>query len=275
MTVYTSIDINAAIGHTLHLLSLITRYLALSLPFTPSYPALSFVGRPGIRPNLPFVATTKYREKNMLWMSSTAYVGKLRGEGIGSVSSKSINKHRLFLASYALLAHSIAYLAFSQGVEVGMGEPGGSSSEEMTHSDTIGASMVLIDGPAMAHTIRPMLPAPPIPPFAVQPKRPPDTDLNDPFQSPSPESPQTRSYYSSGIEPTHTLELLAALAAARHLGSRSHEPGTQGFAPHMAFSLEPGRIVEGVLRAETAKWGGKPDAGSDMEGLSEGWDVVE
>jgi hypothetical protein len=80
--------INAALQHTCHLLDLLTRYLFIALPFDP--------GR-RILPNLPFVRTTKYRDKNYLTLSR--------------------KNQRNFFASYALLAHSVAYLAWMQGVQ--------------------------------------------------------------------------------------------------------------------------------------------------------------
>jgi len=60
-----------------------------------------------IRANLPFLNTTKYRDKVVLWMSSTVTKRDLR----------STQKHRQFLTAFGLFAHSIAYLAWSQGVD--------------------------------------------------------------------------------------------------------------------------------------------------------------
>jgi hypothetical protein len=75
--------------HTSHLLSLLTRYLYIALPFEPNATKLL--------PNLPFVGTTKFRDKNALSLT---------------------RKHqRAFYTSYALLSHSVAYLAWTQGVE--------------------------------------------------------------------------------------------------------------------------------------------------------------
>lgn len=85
--------------HTIHLVSLVTRYLSVALPF---YIPTLHVGRPVIKPNLPLVGTTRFRDKNVLWMSSK--------------SKTSRNKYKQFLTSFGLLAHSVAYLAYTQGV---------------------------------------------------------------------------------------------------------------------------------------------------------------
>lgn len=87
--VQNAVRINAALLHTCHLLSLLTRYLFVALPFDPNGAK--------ILPNLPFVGTTKFRDKNTLTLT---------------------RKHqRAFYTSYALLSHSVAYLAWTQGVE--------------------------------------------------------------------------------------------------------------------------------------------------------------
>lgn len=114
-----SLHINAIVLHIIHLLSLMTRYLSISIPFTPSFSEREHVGRPHMVANLPFLSTTKWREKHLLWMSSKAYISK---KHIGSkpekaqIVLKSYKKHKLFLESFALLCHSVAYLAFTQGV---------------------------------------------------------------------------------------------------------------------------------------------------------------
>lgn len=89
--VQNAIRINASLLHTCHILDLFTRYLFIALPFEPSG------GR--IKSNLPFVASTKFRDKNTLTLT---------------------RKHqRAFYTSYALLLHSVAYLAWTQGIEEG------------------------------------------------------------------------------------------------------------------------------------------------------------
>ncbi len=98
---HSSATLNAALSHTVHLLSLLTSYLSLTLPYIPTYPTLPHVGRPSLRANAPLVATTKFRDKHILWMSSKTTPSKLIQ----------------FLTSYALLCHSVAYLAWTQGVE--------------------------------------------------------------------------------------------------------------------------------------------------------------
>jgi hypothetical protein len=109
------IDVNAALAHLVHLLSLVTRYLSITLPFIPTYPRQHHVGRPIIRANLPFLNTTKYRDKLTLWMSSTA--------SKSTRDARAAQKHRQFLIAYGLLCHSVAYLAWTQGVEgVGVGD---------------------------------------------------------------------------------------------------------------------------------------------------------
>ncbi len=98
---YTSVSINAALLHVIHLLSLIISYLSIALPYTPTFPTLAHIGRPTLRANVPFVPTTKYRDKHVLWMSS----------------KRNASKHAQFLTAYGLLSYSVAYLAWSQGVE--------------------------------------------------------------------------------------------------------------------------------------------------------------
>ncbi|RXK35678.1 hypothetical protein M231_07051 [Tremella mesenterica] len=128
---YPSSVINAALVHTVHLLSLLTSYLSIALPYIPTT-SKPHLGRPVMKPNLPFVATTKYRDRNVLWMSSTAH--KID-------SSKALAKHHNFLTAFALLAHSVAYLAWSQGVE-GIGvSPGIVDSDD---DETPASSAILI-----------------------------------------------------------------------------------------------------------------------------------
>ena len=101
--------------HTLQLLDLFTRYLSVSLPFEPETRKRTLLS-----PNLPFINTTKYRDKSLyLYISRT---------------SKS---YRSFITSYALLSHAIAYLAWSQG-----------ATEEMD----IGGNLVnLVDSPSLGY----------------------------------------------------------------------------------------------------------------------------
>lgn len=106
--------INAALAHTVHLLSLITRYLSIALPFQP-YQAVPHIGRPRMKANSPFVSTTRFQDEPVLWMSSTARPDT-------ADKPKSQIKQRRFLTALGLLAHSIGYLAHTQGV-VGVGIP--------------------------------------------------------------------------------------------------------------------------------------------------------
>jgi hypothetical protein len=71
-----------------------------------------------MRPNTPFLPTTKWRDKHVLWMSSTAYVKKsdMNRSAIQTTLGRSFKKHTATLETFALLAHSIAYLAYTQGV---------------------------------------------------------------------------------------------------------------------------------------------------------------
>jgi hypothetical protein len=97
--------INAALMHSIHLVTLITRYLSVALPFVPAT-VVPHVGRPVMKPNVPFVGTTRFRDRHMLWMSSRP----------AAASARFRTKHRHFLTSFGLFAHSIAYLAHTQGV---------------------------------------------------------------------------------------------------------------------------------------------------------------
>ena len=109
---HPSVFINAAISHVCHLVNTLTRYLSIALPFYPDYPGLFHVGRPRMVPNPPFLPTSTYLDDYPLWMSSTAWKSDV----------KSRIKHRGFLQALGLLAHSIAYMAWTQGVE-GIGIP--------------------------------------------------------------------------------------------------------------------------------------------------------
>lgn len=116
--VYRSVRINAAICHAAHLLSLITRYLAVGFPFYP-HQAIPHIGRPVMRANSPLVGTTRFHDEPMLWMSSIARADT-------SDKPKSQIKQRRFLTAFGLLAHSVGYLAHTQGVS-GVGIPNPSS----------------------------------------------------------------------------------------------------------------------------------------------------
>lgn len=237
---YTSLNINAALVHTIHLLSLMTRYLSIALPFTPTPPTeLPHVGRPIMVPNLPFLGTTKWRDKSyVLWMSSTASVaGKAfsakdkykdnpagRQAAISTVVAKSSTKHRLTLTAFGLLAHSVAYLAFTQGVPgVGIRENGGASRDS-------------------------------------------EEDDEPPLPLPT----------ASGVlvPATSVLELLALIAESPNLGIRAHEPGTSEVLKHLGFGLDVSKVVAAVLAAENARWGARA-SNDDHEELSEGWDLLD
>lgn len=89
----------------------------MSLPYNPNYPMKPHIGDPVLSANPPFNPTTEHRDSPSLRMSSTATASNKRRS---TPSAKS--KHRSFLTAFALLAHSVAYLAWSQGVE-GIGIP--------------------------------------------------------------------------------------------------------------------------------------------------------
>lgn len=207
--------INAALVHTVHLLSLLTQYLSIALPFVPTPPPpleLPHVGRPLVVPNLPFINTKKFRDRNVLWMSSSApAIAKSRKGGgvvamkqtqLAGVLTKSWRKHRATLTSFALLAHSVAYLAFTQGVS-GIGIPNAT------------------DGRG-------------------------DSDDDD---YPYPTASEVL------VSATSILELLALTAESDELGVRAHEPGTSNTISHLGFGLDVSKVVANVLEAEDARWG--------------------
>lgn len=107
VAVHRPIRINAALAHVVHLLSLISRYLGVGLPFYPSQGA-PHLGRPRMKANIPLIGTTRFHDEPVLWMSSTT-----RAETADKPKSQA--KHRRFLTAFALLAHSVAYLAHTQG----------------------------------------------------------------------------------------------------------------------------------------------------------------
>lgn len=62
---------------------------------------------------MPFLNTTKFRDRYVLWLSNSRQ------------GAKANEKYRHFLTAFALFAHSIGYLAWSQGVEgIGVDGPG-------------------------------------------------------------------------------------------------------------------------------------------------------
>ncbi|WVQ63044.1 uncharacterized protein L199_001195 [Kwoniella botswanensis] len=221
-------------------LSLITSYLSITLPFTPTPPPpfeSRHIGRPTMKANTPFVGTTKWRDKNVLWMSSTASIAsKLKSRSslsaskvfaqpnISGIIAKSMNKHRQFLTSFALFSFSVAYMAWSQGVQ-GIGIPDGQDYRDDSDEDN----------PSRTASINP------------------DSIL---------------------ISATSILELIAAMSSSHDLGRRTHEPGTSHVLRHLGFGLDVAKVVQSVLSSEENRWGVKPTEGSG-EDLSEGWDLLD
>ncbi|CAK9786681.1 hypothetical protein CC85DRAFT_286829 [Cutaneotrichosporon oleaginosum] len=216
--VHPSATINAALVHTVHLVSLLMSYLSLALPFEPAWPSGTHIGRPVMGPNVPLLATKKFRDrKHVLWMSSTAPAlarsrkggfSVLRGSALAAVLARSASKHRSTLTAFALLAHSVAYLAYTQGV-------GGIGIADASEEDV--AEGVLVSA-------------------------------------------------------TNVLELIALTAESSDLGVRAHEPGTTQTMRHIGFGLDVNKVVESVLAAERARWGGSDEG---QEELSEGWDMLD
>lgn len=133
--------INAAVMHTVHLLSLVTRYLSVALPFIPTT-IPTHVGRPTMKANLPFVGTTRFRDKSTLWMASAISKGD---------TARSRAKHRQFLTSFGLLAHSVAYLAYTQGVtRVGIPRDSSSGSEDVIPAASV---LALLDALTRSPTL--------------------------------------------------------------------------------------------------------------------------
>lgn len=231
-----SAHINAVLLHVIHLLRLMTRYLSISLPFQPMFPEREHVGRPAMAANVPFLSTTKWREKHVLWMSSKAHISKRH---LGSkqekaqVVIKSYKKHKHFLESFALLCHSVSYLAFTQGV-LGIGI-----------------------GP---QSFRPAAPG-------ARRKSSDEGDAPRLFPAAASDGVLVRA--------TSVLELIALTAESPTLGCKSHEPSTSDTVKHMGFSLDIGEVVASVLTCEHARWGAsKPDV-EGKEHLSEGWEVMD
>lgn len=108
---YPSASINAALVHTVHLVTLITEYLSVELPYVPVDRTIS--------PNVPHINSSTFRQAT-LWFS------------------KKGDKYDAFLTAFALLSHSVSYLAYTQGVN---GIPPTNPLEllvAMTESPTLG-----------------------------------------------------------------------------------------------------------------------------------------
>ncbi|ODN98039.1 hypothetical protein I350_07681 [Cryptococcus amylolentus CBS 6273] len=241
---HSSYNINAALLHTIHLLSLVTSYLAIDLPYLPLPPPpleKPHIGRPLIKPSLPFVSTTKWRDKHVLWMSSTASIAsklKTRGEPpssakllsnptIAGIIAKSSSKQKQFLTSFALLAFSVAYLAWSQDVPgVGIKD-----ADELS-----------------------------------------PTESDDETRS-RPQSCAAPDRSAVLISATSILHLIHATALSPTLGHKSHAPGGTRQLGHLGFGLDVAKVVGTVLKAEEGKWGGR--RGNEGEVLSEGWDMLD
>ncbi|OCF34530.1 hypothetical protein I317_03632 [Kwoniella heveanensis CBS 569] len=299
---YPSVSINAALSHTVHLLSLLTTYLSITLPFLPTPPPpleKRHIGRPIMKANTPFVGTTKWRDRHVLWMSSTASLSsRLKSipssgprsytsssasgassspfaavtslsssriftaqPNISAVLEKSMNKHRQFLTSFALLAFSVAYLAYSQGVtSVGILDRGGEDSRvrDKDRDDSDDDEDLTINSSSNLNANGILRPRPP---SRSQSRH-------------SSTSTPTRS--SAMISVTSILELIAALSVSSGLGRKTHEPGTNQVLQHLGFGLDVAKVVQSVLTAEESRWGTKKrkDDGSGEE-LSEGWDLLD
>lgn len=247
-TVHPSMSINAAFMHTIHLLALLTRYLSIEVPFEPTPQApleLVHVGRPAMKANVPFLSTSKWREKHVLWMSSTASLaGQLkktsnsaaRQAAVAGILAKSYKKHRASLTAFALLAHSVAYLAYTQGVPgIGLRDDGSRGDSEDEDENMGGGG-----GGAGAGGAGGQMTA------------------------------------ASGVllQPTAVLELISLLAESPTLGCRAHAPGTSDVLRHMGFGLDVKKVVATVLAAEDQRWGVRPGQ-EGKEELSEGWDLLD
>lgn len=207
-SVYPREHINGVLLHIVDLVILLSQYLAVTLPYTPTFVGLQDVGDPIVRANPPFNSGVEYRDTFVLRMSSTA-LASTKKRHINSAR----NKHRAFLTAYALLAHSVAYLAWSQGVS-GIGVP----QREVIH----------------------------------------DLDSNEEARKlPDPQV---------SIPVTNILQTLHALIESPLLGRKSHLPGVQQMRD-LGFSLDVRQVVNWVLAADDARWGGGEQ--------SEEWDLVE
>ncbi|WVQ94346.1 hypothetical protein IAU59_001425 [Kwoniella sp. CBS 9459] len=313
---YPSASVNAALSHTIHLLSLLTTYLSIALPFIPTPPPpleKRHIGRPIVKANTPFVGTTKWRDRHVLWMSSTASIAsKIKstgsgGAGVNSLESysrrsgkpdqgstamamamatstlfsmttnmsssklftaqpsisavieKSMNKHRQFLTSFALLSFSVAYLAWSQGVtSVGIVDRGVDEPRNKNRDKDKDKDKYEEDSDDDTPIIRP---------------RPPSRSKSR--QSLSSTPTQVQAEPSDMISATSILELIAALSVSPGLGKKTHEPGTSHVLQHLGFGLDVAKVVQSVLSAEEGRWGGKEDENGSGEELSEGWDLLD
>lgn len=128
-SVYPREHINGVLLHVVDLVILLSQYLAVTLPYTPTFAGLRDVGDPIIRANPPFNSGVEYRDNFVLRMSSTA-LASTKKRHINSAR----NKHRAFLTAYALLAHSVAYLAWSQGV-TGIGVPQREATDDLDFTE--------------------------------------------------------------------------------------------------------------------------------------------
>ncbi|KAK8843936.1 hypothetical protein IAR55_006728 [Kwoniella newhampshirensis] len=233
---HPSASINGAISHTVHLLSLITSYLSITLPFIPTPPppaSLRHVGRTLIKANTPFLGTTKWRDKHVLWMSSTASIpSKSRMTNkttmLSSTITKSISKHRQFLTSFALLSFSVAYLAWSQGVP-GIGIRGEDDGEESDEEERSSRPESRTSAPTSQSTVL--------------------------------------------VSATCILQLIHALSVSPTLGQKAHEPGGITMLPHLGFGLDVAKVVQTVLSAEENRWGTRLAEGPGDQ--SEGWDLLD
>jgi hypothetical protein len=149
ISVYPYTRTNAAILHALHLASLVTRYLSISLPFEPLFLDAAHVGRPLIKPNLPFINTNKFREKQVLWLSST----------YRRTDPKAVAKYRQYLVAFALLSHSVAYLAWSQGVQ-GIGIYSGETESSSSDEGQLSSSAVIVPATSVLRLISAMSESP-------------------------------------------------------------------------------------------------------------------
>lgn len=201
-----------------------------------------------MKANLPFVSTTKWREKHVLWMSSTASVSsKIKPQStpaisnlssqpsICSIIAKSTSKHKQFLVSFALLSFSIAYLAWSQDV------PGIGIRGDVDDDDDAGVLFNEESKVAQGHSV-------------------------------SVESSVTE---NALISPASVLRLIHAITQSPTLGHRSHDPGGARSLKHLGFGLDVSKLVSTILRAEELQWDlkGDTEAGDDI--LSEGWDLLD
>jgi hypothetical protein len=114
-----------------------------------------------MRANAPFLHTTKWRDKHVLWMSSTASIKKsaeTRGvAAVAAVLERSGRKHTATLEAFALLAHAAAYLAYTQGVPgIGLRDTGGGRARDSDDDDELpppDTSGVLVSPTSVLHLL--------------------------------------------------------------------------------------------------------------------------